>query len=138
MTTRSVRGCLGLHRRQSIVGELSASAQRFSDFGRPLFRTGQANIPREFKPGKPPDDPVDHIALPPFKTVSGRGWKGMMIVMPAFAKRQDGAHEVILALVFCFVRRFTKQMANGVDAPSGVVDQKNADEARPNNATSQC
>ena len=60
-----------------------------------------------------------------------------MVIMPALAECQDGANEIVPALVFRFIRRFAEQMANGIDAPSRMVNEKDTDKAGPNNSRSQ-
>ena len=59
----------------------------------------QANIPRQTQCMHCSDDQPTHVELPPFQSVTGRCWEGVVIVVPAFTHRQNAANEVVGRLI---------------------------------------
>ncbi len=55
----------------------------------------------------------------------------MVVVMPPFAEGQDGANQIVPTLVLGFVRRLPEQMADGIDAPRGMMHQEDPNESTP-------
>lgn len=66
--------------------------------------------------------------------MAGGGGKRVMVIMPAFAKRQKCADKIIAALIAGIIVPCPKQVADGVDTPSGVVNEKQSNETTPDHA----
>lgn len=66
--------------------------------------------------------------------MAGGGGKRVMVIVPAFAKRQKCADKIIAALIARSIVTCSKQVADGIDTPSGVVNEKQANETTPEHA----
>lgn len=123
------RSTLGI---QWFVGSGINGLQGFY-LGEPLISRWNSDVPGQSDQRQAANDSINHIALPPLQPVSGGGWKRMVVVMPPFTKGQEGANQIIAALVLRCVRGIPEQVADGIDAPCGVMHQKNADKSAPQN-----
>ena len=56
----------------------------------------------------------------------------MVVVMPRFSKGRNSEQGIIRAAVLKLIRTISKYVANRIDAPGGVMDKQNPNEATPN------
>ena len=77
-------------------------------------------------------DPV-HIELIPFSAVSRRGRPHVVIIVPAFAERQDGDEPVVGREIAGVVRPFAVDMSERIDEPCRMPTDNDACENAPNN-----
>ena len=63
--------------------------------------------------------------------MSRRGWEGVVVVMPPFAKTEDSENEIVPAFIVAIKGLFTPQVADGVDAERCVMNKKYARRATP-------
>ena len=72
--------------------------------------------------------------MPPEQPLAGAGGEGVMVVVPAFAEGEDRDDRVVDAVVGAFEGLGAPDVADGVDAPSHVLEQANAGDAAPDQA----
>src|SRR5580765_4847097 len=90
------------------------------------FGAGKPYLPGESHRLKRADHEVGEIELPPPQTVTGRPWEGVMIVVPALAQAQDTKDRVVATLIPRAKWASAPDVADGVDAESDVMHEKNA------------
>jgi hypothetical protein len=68
------------------------------------------------------------IEFPPAMTMSRGAWVRMVVVVPAFAARQDCDHPIVAAFVIRLICAVAPQMRCGVHQPGDVPNQDRAHE----------
>ena len=86
---------------------------------------------REPKESQGADDAVGEVELSPAEAVAGRGGKGVVVVVPAFAEAEESDDDVVAALVVRAERAVAPEVADGVDLPGDVVDEEDPRETAP-------
>src|SRR5882724_6695976 len=89
-------------------------------------------IPNNSSPGKCPEKVVSDVEFPPIKTLARRGHVAVVIVMPAFAKRDDRENEAVARIVVRLEAALAHQVGHRVDAGRAVEKGGGADEEAPN------
>ena len=64
---------------------------------------------------------VCQIVFPLEKTLTGRTWKKMVVVVPTFTKGKKGYQGIVSAFVAGFEPFLSPQMGEGIDRKSGMV-----------------
>src|SRR5690349_8318214 len=78
-----------------------------------------------------PDEVAREVELPPVESVERRTREGVVIVVPALAKRQQADDPLIAAAVRRLEFSLTKRVTDRVDAPGDVMRQEHAHQATP-------
>src|SRR5882762_6748698 len=95
-----------------------------------------AQVPDDAEPGENLQRVVGNVDLPPEETLARRGHEVMMVVVPAFAERQQGEQPVVLAGVTGFIAPRAEEVRERIDG-EGVMPQQHGaqaeapDEERP-------
>src|SRR5437773_12098980 len=89
------------------------------------------HIPCKAKKFEHTNTEVNDIYLPPKQPVPRGRREGVMIVVPAFDKGRDRTNEIVFAFIMGIKWRSAEQVAEGIDAPGAMMDQKHANEAAP-------
>src|SRR5262249_24798312 len=78
---------------------------------------------------------LDHrpgdVHLPPLQPMNGGAGERVVVVVPRFSERRNGENHVVGAVVLDMVGLAAKYMADGVNAPSGVMHHQDPDQAAP-------
>ena len=75
---------------------------------------------------------ISGIDFPPIETVARGALETVMIVMPAFAERDEGEDRAVAGIVVGFEAAFAHDVSHGIDAPGAVKEEGRADEETPN------
>src|SRR6266704_5997795 len=82
-----------------------------------------AEVPHDPQPGHDLQRVVSDVDLPPEETLARRGHKVMMVVVPAFAEREQREQPVILAGVTGFIAPRAEKVRERIDG-EGIVPEK--------------
>lgn len=96
-----------------------------------LVLGGQAQIPNDSEPAQDPQDVEGDIHFPPKEALVGGALVVMVIVVPAFAEREQGQEEIIAAQVGRLIAAAPPNVAQGVDEEGNVIDSHGAHEKAP-------
>ena len=99
-----------------------------------LFRH-RAEIPYQPKERQRTQHVVTDIKLPPVETLVGGALVVVVIVVPAFAQRDEGHQGAVLALVCGLVTHSANDVAERVDAECSVIGDHGADKETPDQTT---
>src|SRR2546421_7397866 len=100
--------------RESVLGQ-----QMSGDF---------AQVPDDAEPGEDFQRVVSDVDLPPEEALACRGHKVMMVVVPAFAEREQREQPVILAGVTGFIAPRAEKVRERIDG-EGIVPEKHRAQA---------
>jgi hypothetical protein len=78
-----------------------------------------------------PDAVVVDVELVPLEAVARADRVGVMVVVPAFAAGEESDPPVIAGVVFGFEAALAPEVSGGVDQPSGVEAESDAEEGSP-------
>src|SRR6266852_116996 len=101
-------------RRESVLGQ-----QMRGDF---------AQVPNDAEPGQNLQRVISDVDLPPVEALARRGHEVMMVVVPAFAERQQCEQPVVLAGVTGSIAARTEEVRERIDG-EGVVPQEHRAQA---------
>src|ERR1700682_6757067 len=82
-----------------------------------------AQVPDDAEPGEDLQRVVSDVDLPPEEALARRGHEVMMVVVPAFAEREQGDQPVVLAGVTGFVAPRAEKVRERIDGER-IVPQK--------------
>ena len=100
----------------------------------PHFPTAAPNtpqIPGYAQPVQHLQRVVSNVHLPPAKSLLARVHELVMVVVPAFAQRDDGEDKVIAAVVGCVEAPRSPQMRHRIDGECPVKQQNGRDHESP-------
>mmetsp|Transcript_11094 Transcript_11094/g.51411 ORF Transcript_11094/g.51411 Transcript_11094/m.51411 type:complete len:230 (-) Transcript_11094:795-1484(-) len=125
LSIRSRRHAYGIHSRGGGVGiVLDAHAVH-------LRLLGELHLVGETKEFEHADAHPGHVDLPPLQPVPGGELKGVVVVVPPLAERQDPDPPVVARQVTRVVRLAPPHVRDGVDRPRDVVHPARADAETP-------
>lgn len=70
--------------------------------------------------------------------MGSHAWEGVMVVVPALAKRQHGEQPIVPAVVSGAERAGAKGMADGIDGVNHLVGEREPNDTTPYEATPAC
>ena len=88
-------------------------------------------VPDEAGPGKRFEQVVGDVNFPPVKALARGVHVAVMIVVPAFAERDQRENKAVAAVVLGFVTAFAEQVRQRIDAGRRVKQNRGADEKSP-------
>jgi hypothetical protein len=88
-------------------------------------------FPNQAGPRKRFQQIIRDVNFPPVKTLARRGHVAMMIVVPAFAKRDERENQTVAAVVIRFVAALADEMRDGIYGRRCVKQNRGADEKAP-------
>mmetsp|Transcript_30732 Transcript_30732/g.67308 ORF Transcript_30732/g.67308 Transcript_30732/m.67308 type:complete len:285 (-) Transcript_30732:668-1522(-) len=108
---------------ETILGSRLQREAMLSGLGRQLHRRDEAHALKHL------DDLPRQVKLAFSKTVLGRILEGVVIVVPAFPKRQETNPPIVARLVAGSVGLLAPEVRRRVDEPGDVVEQRHAERA---------
>src|SRR5713226_612142 len=93
-----------------------------------------ADVPHQTEASQELDEIITDIDLPPEKALVGRALIAVMIVVPAFAKSDNGHPQVVAALVGSRIAAPAEKMTHRIDGENRMIQKHRADEKAPNQA----
>src|SRR6202521_6300373 len=90
-----------------------------------------AQVPDDAEPGEDLQRVVGDVDLPPEEALARRGHEVMMVVVPAFAERQQRQQPVVLAGVGGLIAPRTKEVRERIDRKRIVPEHHGADAEAP-------
>ena len=94
---------------------------------------GDLDLFGEAKLREKPNAVVVNIELIPLEAMARTDWMRMVVVVPAFAAGKQSDPPVVAGVVFGLEAAFAPEMCRGVDEPSGVEPDGDAEEGSPEN-----
>lgn len=95
------------------------------------FPTHAFDVPEEAHAFEEAYEQPREVELPPTEAMEGTLWKGVMVIVPSFAKADDSNDPIIPTLIGCFEWPFSKRMADRVHAPGNMRREEDADSSSP-------
>jgi hypothetical protein len=90
-----------------------------------------AEVPHDPEPGEHLQRVVSDVDLPPVEALARRGHEVMMVVVPAFAERQQRQQPVVLAGVGGFIAPRTEEVRERIDRKRIVPEHHGAEAEAP-------
>src|SRR5690242_1744980 len=92
------------------------------------------DVPHQSEPFHQADEPARDVELAAVDPVHGRRGEGVVVVVPGLAQRRKGEEPVVAALVPAGIRPAPEHVADRVDAPGDVLEERDPHQAAPHGA----